>query len=112
MRRTVIVALAALSSSGCYHVNVTTGIAPGASQFQEKWAPGWIGGLVSPDPVDGRSECGNNGVARVESKHSFLNGLVAALTGGIFTPIEITVVCGQGEEEQDLQQLGDAGDTL
>ncbi|NNK65052.1 MAG: hypothetical protein HKO98_17750, partial [Gemmatimonadetes bacterium] len=40
----------------------------------------------------------------VETQHSFLNGLVAGLTFGIFTPMTITVTCGAGEE-QDLQEV-------
>lgn len=118
MRRSIVVLLTALVASGCYHVNVSTGIAPGGTQVQEKWAPSWIVGLVSPDPVDARAQCGNSGVARVESRISFLNGLVSVLTANIFTPMEITVTCGQGggqqeqQEQQDLQQLGDAGDAL
>ena len=67
-----------------------------------------------------------DGVARVETKHSFLNGLVAVLTSGIFTPMHITVTCadpgrmdgGDAEEiqvepgatpEQRQQALNDAG---
>ena len=100
MKRSIIVALTALAVSGCYHVNVSTGIAPGANRYEEKWAPGWIAGLVSPDPVDGAAECGSAGVARVESRMSFLNGLVSMLTASIFTPLEIVVTCGQGGGEQ------------
>ncbi len=107
MRRSMAVALTALVVSGCYHVNVSTGIAPGANQVQEKWAPGWIGGLVSPDPVDAAAQCGSAGVARVESRLSFLNGFVAVLTAHIFTPMEITVTCGQGGGGQD--DTGDVG---
>ena len=35
------------------------------------------------------------GVSRVETQLSFLNGLVSVLTFSIFTPVEITVTCGQ-----------------
>jgi hypothetical protein len=45
----------------------------------------------------------------VETKISFLNGLVSALTLSIFTPMEITVTCGQAAGEE-LQQVSDAGE--
>ena len=53
------------------------------------------------------SGCGADGVARVETRISFLNGLVSILTLSIFTPMEIMVTCGQGEAE-DLQGVTDA----
>ena len=34
-----------------------------------------------------------DGVSKVETQHSFLNGLVGGLTLGIYTPIDITVTC-------------------
>lgn len=111
MRRSIGVAVIALALGGCYKVNVSTGIAPGANRFQEKWAPGWIAGLVSPDPVEGATECGSAGVARVESKISFLNGLVSVLTFNIFAPMEIVVTCGQGGGEEQQQDVGDASPT-
>lgn len=104
MRRTILVALAAVSVGGCYHATINTGIAPGTQQVQDKWADGFVYGLVPPDAVEAMVGCGNRGVARVETRISFLNGLVGGLTLNIFTPMEITVTCGQGEEEEDLQQ--------
>lgn len=108
MRRTILVALAVVVSGGCYHATINTGIAPGTQQLQNKWATGFVYGLVPPATVEAMAACGNRGVARVETQLSFLNQLVSGLTFGIFTPMEITVTCGQGQEEDDLQQIGDA----
>jgi len=55
------------------------------------------------------SECGAAGVARVETQQSFLNGLVSLLTLSIFTPMEITITCGQGDA-QDLQDVTSVGE--
>jgi hypothetical protein len=79
---------------GCYHATVNTGIAPGSRLIERPWAESFVFGLVPPDPVDAMAECGSDGVSRVETKLSFLNGLVSALTFSIFTPMDITVTCG------------------
>jgi hypothetical protein len=49
-------------------------------------------------------QCGSAGVARVETQISFLNGLVSFLTFNIFTPMDILVTCGAGEDE-DLPEV-------
>lgn len=107
MRRLLMTAVAVLTMSGCYHATVNTGVAPGTRQVEQLWAKSFIFGLVPPDVVNAMAECGSAGVARVETQISFLNGLVSMLTFSIFTPMQITVTCGQGEE-QDLQEVTDA----
>lgn len=107
MRRAVLVVLATFMLGGCYHATVNTGIAPGARQVEQLWAKSFVFGLVPPDAVNAMAECGDAGVARVETQISFLNGLVSILTFSIFTPMELTVTCGQGEEE-DLEEVTDA----
>lgn len=102
--RTVLVATLALLLGGCYHATVNTGVTPGTQTIERPWAKSFVYGLVPPDAVDAMSECGQAGVARVETRISFLNGLVSVLTFSIFTPMEITVTCGQGEDE-DLQEV-------
>ena len=47
---------------------------------------------MPPSVVEAQSEC-ENGVARVETQQSFLNGLVNVLTGGIYTPMTVIVTC-------------------
>lgn len=81
-----------LLTSACYHAIVDTGRAPNGVQIEEPWANSFVYGLVPPDVVETASEC-PNGLARVETRHSFLNGLVASLTFGLYTPMEITVSC-------------------
>jgi len=90
---------AALLFTGCYHATIETGRAPSPQQIDIPWANSFVYGLVPPATVDAEAECAS-GVARVETQHSFLNGLVQLLTWGIYTPMHITVTCASGEEEE------------
>lgn len=99
MRRSLAVVAAVFTLSGCYHVTVNTGVAPGTRTISQPFANGFVYGLVPPPTVDAMNECGNAGVARVETQQSFVNGLVSVLTLGIYTPWSIDVLCGAGEEQ-------------
>jgi hypothetical protein len=93
--RTVAAAFLAVLAAGCYHVTVDTGRSPSGQTIERPWANSFVYGLVPPAVVETASQC-PNGVARVESQISFLNGLVAALTLSIYTPMTITVQCAGG----------------
>jgi hypothetical protein len=97
MTKLAPLAAAILLLSGCYHATIETGREPSPQQIDIPWANSFVYGLVPPALVDAEEQCGS-GVARVETQHSFLNGLVAALTFGIFTPMHITVTCAAGGE--------------
>lgn len=81
----------AFSLSGCYHATVIMDAEPSEEIVEEKWAASWIGGLVPPEDIDA-SAC-SDGAAIVETRLSFANMFVGALTGGIFTPMHIKVTC-------------------
>jgi len=102
MRHLKFVSLLAvvLLTSGCYHAQITTGETPDTQVIDQKWASGWLFGLVPPSPVDATMQC-SNGVAMVETQLSFANQFVSALTGGIFTPMRITVTCAAGSMSVD-----------
>ena len=93
--RGVLLAGVVLVSGGCYHATINTGATPSNQVIEQPWAASWIFGLVPPKTVEVASQC-PNGVARVETQLSFLNGLVGALTLSIFTPMNITVTCAAG----------------
>ena len=80
---------------GCYHANIETGRAAGSQRIEKEWANGFLWGLVPPDPITAQetTKTCTDGVSKVETQHSFLNGLVGAVTLGIYTPIDITVTC-------------------
>jgi hypothetical protein len=80
---------------GCYHATIETGLTPGTEVIRQPWAHCFVFGLVPPKTITTMEKC-PNGVARVETQHSFLNGLVAFLTFSIYTPVEIKVTCAAG----------------
>ena len=96
MRRSAFTAiLAVLLLAGCYRVTVVTG-APAAAQTVEKpWQMSFVVGLVPPPELNVSQQC-TQGVARVITEHSFMNGLVAAISSNIVTPITVKVTCASG----------------
>ncbi|HEX2202129.1 MAG TPA: Bor family protein [Longimicrobium sp.] len=81
-----------LSTSACYHATVDTGRPSNGVTVSKNWAHSFIEGLVPPSTLETAQQC-PNGVAKVETQISFLNGLARLLTFGIYTPMEITVQC-------------------
>lgn len=96
-RRLAVTALSllALASTACYHAIIETGRPASSEVIDQPWAMSFAYGLVPPPGVSSASRC-PNGVARVETQHSFLNSLVAVVTFGIVTPMQITVTCAAG----------------
>jgi len=81
-----------VAASGCYHATVDTGRAPNGVVVEKAWAHSFIGGLVPPSTVETAAQC-PNGVAKVSTQLSFLNMLANFFTGGIYSPMTITVQC-------------------
>jgi hypothetical protein len=84
--------LVALATTACYKATVNTGLAPSGQTVENQWAHSFIAGLIPPSTVETASRC-PNGVAQVETQHSFLNMLVTSLTWGLYSPMTITVQC-------------------
>ena len=84
--------LAAFALTGCYHAVIQTGRPESSDVISIKWANSFIFGLVPPPVVETASRC-TNGVAKVETQHSFLNGLAAVVTFSLYTPMQIDVTC-------------------
>lgn len=82
--------------SGCYHTQVTTGLTPSAVVIDIPFAHSFLYGLIPPKEVKAASQC-ENGVAKVESQISPANGIVAAITFSLYTPMHITVTCAAAE---------------
>jgi hypothetical protein len=81
--------------AGCYHYTVVSGAPEAAQKIDLPWQKSWVLGLVPPDPIKSQQTC-PQGIAKFETKHSFLNGLVGNFTYNIFTPIHPTVTCASG----------------
>jgi hypothetical protein len=84
--------VAAFALTGCYHAVIQTGRPESSDVISIKWANGFIFGLVPPPVVETASRC-TNGVAKVETQHSFLNLLAQAVTFSLYTPMQIDVTC-------------------
>src|SRR6185503_13272239 len=84
--------VAAFALTGCYHAVIQTGRPESTDVISIKWANSFIFGLVPPPIVETASRC-TNGVAEVETQHSFLNGLAAVVTFSLYTPMQIDVTC-------------------
>ncbi len=93
-RRSVALLGVLLLSAGCYHAVIDTGRPPSPMTIEQPWAMSFVFGLVPPPPVDTKAKCAN-GVSKVETQLSFLNGLVSAVTFSVITPMTITVTCAQ-----------------
>lgn len=87
-----------LTLTGCYHAQVTTGLPASNDVYQQAWATSFIGGLVPPSIVNAEQHC-NNGVARVETRLSFLNMLATLITFNLYSPMEITVTCASSSAD-------------
>ena len=93
----MLVGLAAtLGTAGCFRHTVDVG--GGARQapvVYDRWEHFWLAGLVGHVGVDVERLC-PSGQATIEARQSFLNGLVAGLTSGIYTPTTVRVRCDDG----------------
>ena len=96
--RTAVAVAAALMSAACYRVTVVTSPAGSAATptVNKEWNNSFVYGLVPPQPLNVSSECPGGNVTKVVTERSFLNGLVGAITWGIYTPIKIQVACTGG----------------
>jgi hypothetical protein len=84
--------LGAMLVTGCYRVTVISGTSPAPTVVDKPWQNSFVYGLVPPPELNVKDQC-PNGVQKVETEMSFLNGLVGALTWSIFTPVHARVTC-------------------
>ena len=93
----IVVALVAiLSVAGCFQHTVDVGGgARHAPVVYDHWEHFWLAGLIGHVRVDVERMC-PSGQATIETRQSFLNGLVAGLTSGIYTPTTVRVRCRDG----------------
>jgi hypothetical protein len=81
--------------TACYHQTVQTGLSPGSTVIDMPWVQTWIFGIIPAKEIDSRAQCPGN-VAMVETERTFLNGLVGAVTIGIYTPVHVRITCAGG----------------
>jgi len=98
--RTRFVSLAAAATllAGCYHATIVTGLPAGTTGVHKEWVATWVFGLIPPsEDITSAKEC-PNGVAKVETQWSFLNGLVHIVTFNIYGPMQVDVTCASSNK--------------
>jgi hypothetical protein len=81
--------------SGCFNLKYYDSTVPGPGQTHKVWVHSFIGGLVSVGEMDFRGEC-PTGVYKMNSNHTFVDLLLAGITAGIYTPMNVVYTCGSG----------------
>ena len=83
--------------AGCYEHTYTMGAgAPSGPIVYEEGQDHWLGGLIGERTHDLSQVC-PSGNATIHDEQTFLNGLVSALTVGIYTPTNLTIRCSTGQ---------------
>jgi hypothetical protein len=94
-KASIKLALGLVVLPACYHQVVQTGRTPGTTVVEKPWTATWLWGIVPATPIDVTQNC-PGGIATVETKMTFMNGLVSGLTLGIYTPRDVKVTCASG----------------
>jgi len=105
-----------LAMGACYeHTLSVGGGAPHGPVVYDHWQNYWLAGLIGHTRVSIEDIC-PSGRATIVAKQTFLNGLVSALTSGIYTPTTLRVHCADGRrgavrlEGEDVARIvADAG---
>jgi hypothetical protein len=104
---------------GCYKHSYTVGQGgnTGGDPTKSFWQAHWLFGLIGEADVDLKTTC-PSGNATIKDQHSFLNGLVSALVGVIYSPTTVEIYCGTGRAAslhltpEQLRQVALAPETL
>lgn len=105
--RPMITLVVLAAATGCYHATIDTGRAPSPTVVTKAFSPSFIYGLVPPPTLNVSQQC-PSGVAKVETVHSFVEGLVAGITFGLFTPMTLKVTCAASGSGRDDAAMFDA----
>ena len=98
MRRALVVLGMVGLLSGCYNLKYYDSAVPGPGQTHKIWVHGFLWGLVSVGEIDLHGEC-PKGVYKMKSNLNFVDFLLSAVTGGIYSPMNVVITCGSGPPE-------------
>ena len=99
-RALLLLVLAAPMLGGCFKHSVRDERKEPGPRATHAWKPYVIVGLAPLGKSTLSASC-PSGIALYESRTSFANGLVAALTFNVFTPITVAYACAAGEPPAD-----------
>lgn len=99
MKKMILPAIAVLFMSGCatqsFSINGTTDDEPTYDNMQHFF----VSGLAQEKDVNAAEICrGAENVVKVETHHSFVNGVLGFITYGIYTPRDARVYCKPAEQ--------------
>ncbi len=92
-RRMLAICAAVVVTSGCFHITVVTGVPESSTRITKPFQMSFVAGLIPPPEIQANQEGCTDGVAKVHTWHSFVNYLVAGISGSLVTPISVTVTC-------------------
>ena len=98
------VVLVATALAGCYSTRVSTPLEPNGKKIEKSFATGFLYGLATPGANIYAERC-QYGMARMESKYSFLNMVASNLTLGLYTPMHVEVYCAESESETSAMRV-------
>jgi len=93
----LLVATTALGTVACHKHSYTVG-AGGNTEGEaayKKWESHWFFGMIGESQVKVSEVC-PSGNATIKDSRSFLNGLVSAFTGIVWSPSMVTIYCDGG----------------
>lgn len=90
-KMTFVLLLMATMFSSCYSYTTIVGSGPKGNEQVSKWNHYVIDGLIPVGVSDSKEMAGGATNYSVFTRHTFINGLIAGLTGGIYTPTTTTV---------------------
>ena len=94
MTKRLVAAVMLLALAGCYTISYQTP-APGSGQYKEDRGDFFFWGLTGEKTVDLQAMC-PQGVSRWKSEQTFVDGLIALVTLGIYVRRHVTVECAGG----------------
>ena len=89
--KVAVVLVIAISMASCYTVEMTVGTGPQTGLTIEKKNHYVISGLVALSTANIKEMAGTSKNYSVTITHSILDGFIAALTGGLYTPTTVIV---------------------
>lgn len=91
MKKLALAAAVAVLATGCATQTYTLSNQSQAEPSYKKNQPFFVNGIGQEQEVNAAEVCNN--VAKVQTKMTFLNGLLGTVSYGIYTPRQIKVFC-------------------
>jgi hypothetical protein len=91
--------LVSILLTGCYSSRVSTNKTPNGQKVEKSFATGFFYGLATPGANFYADRC-EHGVARVETKISFLNMVASNVSFGLYTPMHVEAYCAEPSSAQ------------